>query len=304
MTDHQRTQSKSDVSRIPHLSEQSEPEHQQKSGDLNLHGTEFSDPISPQILPDRVRAMQSMFGNHETQRLLARMPQPAAKADMTFGGLITPSPSVIQRKPPSNVEEAMSISKQASGTFATTKPKQSDDVFSSLRIKANEAFDDLKSVTDKIAGQTGGKASYRSKLKGMDRSWDKIVNKYKSNAAGLIDIIASKIVYDDFKGVYAALDMLVNNSPIDVVYFQDRFLTPVASGYSDIIMSVKLPNGHIGELRLHLASVDAIFEKEHKLYEIIRSKGMDALTEDQKREYQQLKGDYESAREDAYKSLG
>ena len=265
--------------------------------------SELSSSLPPQQMINHVMRMQSTLGNADTLRLLARQPHVTSQVKSKFSGLGEQSP-VIQRKPPSSVEEAMTISKSASSSFPTTKPKQSNDVLSSLRIQAQEGFDDLKAVTDTIAGKTGGTASYRNKLKGMDRSWDKVVNKYKSDASGLIDIIASKIVYKDFKGIYAAIDMLVTSSPIQIVYFADRFLTPVASGYSDIIMSVKLPNGHIAELRLHLASVDAIFEKEHRLYEIIRSKGMDALTPEQKKEYQELKGDYDNAREEAFKSLG
>lgn len=280
-------------------------EHDIQAHATNLDiGSGLRASLPPSQRASQVMAMQSRLGNAETLRQLARMPDLSRQIKPTFGGLISPTSLIIQRKPPSNLEEAMAISHNASSNFPTTKPQQSNDVLSSLRIQAKEGFEDLKAVADSVASKTGGIASYRNKLKGMDRSWEKVVKKYKSNAAGLIDIIASKIVYKDFKGIYAAIDMLTNSSPVDIVYFADRFLTPVASGYSDIIMSVKLPNGHIAELRLHLASVDAIFEKEHRLYEIIRSKGMDALTPEQKKEYQELKGDYDSARSEAFESLG
>lgn len=249
--------------------------------------------------PKNILMLQRLIGNRATLNLIQRQ-EAKSISSQPFAGL----KMVIQRKPPESVEEAMAISKNASETFPTTKPKQSNDVFSSLRISAIEGFDELKSVADQIASSTGGTASHRNKLKGFDRSWDKIVKKYGSDASGLIDTIGSKIVYQDFKGVYGAIDILMNSSPVEVVYFQDRFLTPVASGYSDIIMSVRLSNGHIAELRLHLASVDAIFEKEHRLYEKIRKDGKDSLTPEELKEYEQLQSEYHTARTEAFDSLG
>lgn len=249
--------------------------------------------------PDTILRLQRLIGNQATVNLIHRKPRQTVPSQ-PFSGL----KMAIQRKPPENVEQALSISKNASKAFPTSKPKQNKDVFSSLRSDAIQGFDELKTAADQIASQTGGSAEHRNKLKGFDRSWDKIVKKYGSDASGLIDTIGSKIVYDDFKGLYGALDILVNSSPLEVVYFQDRFLTPVASGYSDIIMSVRLSNGHIAELRLHLASVDAIFEKEHRLYEKIRKDGKQSLTKEELAEYQQLQSDYKTAREEAFNSLG
>jgi len=249
--------------------------------------------------PRNILMLQRLIGNQATLNLINRKETKPISAQ-PFAGL----KMVIQRKPPNSVEEAMAISKNASKTFPTTKPKQSSDVFSSLRREAMEGFDELKTVADQIASSTGGTASHRNKLKGFDRSWDKIVKKYGSDASGLIDTIGSKIVYQDFKGIYGAIDILINSSPVEVVYFQDRFLTPVASGYSDIIMSVRLSNGHIAELRLHLASVDAIFEKEHRLYEKIRKDGKQSLTPEELKEYEQLQSEYNEARTEAFSSLG
>ena len=263
---------------------------------LNLNGLTTSD-ISRK--PKNILMLQRLIGNQATLNLLHRKKSNPISSQ-PFAGL----KMVIQRKPPESVEEAMTISTNASKTFPTTKPKQSSDVFSSLRLGAMEGFDELKSVADQIASSTGGTASHRNKLKGFDRSWDKIVKKYGSDASGLIDTIGSKIVYKDFKGVYGAIDILVNSSPVEVVYFQDRFLTPVASGYSDIIMSVRLSNGHIAELRLHLESVDAIFEKEHRLYEKIRKNGKESLTPEELAEYEQLQSEYNTARTEAFDSLG
>jgi len=251
------------------------------------------------LKPSNIITLQRLIGNQATQNIISRK-QSESPTQQPFSGL----KMVIQRKPPNNVEEAMAISKNASKTFPTQKPKQSNDVFSSLRQEAINGFDELKTVTDQIASGTGGTASHRNKLKGFDRSWDKIVKKYGSDASGLIDTIGSKIVYQDFKGVYGALDMILSSNLVEVVYFQDRFLTPVASGYSDIIMSVRLSNGHIAELRLHLASVDAIFEKEHRLYEKIRKDGKQSLTKEELTEYEQLQSDYNTARTEAFKSLG
>jgi len=266
-------------------------EHNQRQSGSSPESSDYTHPMFAHDLPRHIMAMQALHGNSATLNMLSRMPDNAA----------TP---IIQRKTPKNMQEAMEITNAAGSKFSTKKPLQTREAFSTMRADAIAGFDELKSLTTEIAGKTGGKPEFRDQLKGMNRSWEKIVDKYKSNPKGLIDIIASKIVYKDFKDVYAAVDVILKEKSDKVVFYSDRFLKPVESGYSDIIMSVKLTNGHVAELRLHLASIDAIFKKEHELYEIVRSKGKEALSEDQKKEYKKLQGEYEDARKVAFDSLG
>jgi hypothetical protein len=53
---------------------------------------------------------------------------------------------------------------------------------------------------------------------------------------------------------------------------KDRFVKPMDVGYRDVLMNVTLPNGHIGELQLHVKAL--LNAKEnlggHKHYEVMR----------------------------------
>ena len=68
---------------------------------------------------------------------------------------------------------------------------------------------------------------------------------------------------------------------IGIVKFKDRFAKPTESGYRDLQMSVRMSNGHIAELRLHLKSLDEITKYEHAHYEVRRD--LEAIANDENR---------------------
>ena len=70
--------------------------------------------------------------------------------------------------------------------------------------------------------------------------------------------------------MYQALEKVKNYPGVEIVAFQDRFAQPQSSGYRDIQMSVRTANGHVGEFRLHLKSLDEVAHWEHSLYEVRR----------------------------------
>jgi hypothetical protein len=52
---------------------------------------------------------------------------------------------------------------------------------------------------------------------------------------------------------------------------KDRFAKPTEAGYRDIMMNVQYPNGHIGELQLHVKSMIKAKSQAHKDYEVVRT---------------------------------
>jgi hypothetical protein len=66
-----------------------------------------------------------------------------------------------------------------------------------------------------------------------------------------------------------------------VLRFEDCFVQPQESGYRDILMNVRMSNGHIAEFRLHLESVDVVAGTEHALYAVRR--GFEPIAKEQKR---------------------
>jgi hypothetical protein len=60
-----------------------------------------------------------------------------------------------------------------------------------------------------------------------------------------------------------------------VLDIKDRFVRPPSSGYRDVLLKLRMSNGHVAELRLHLVAVEGVAEWEHALYEIRRD--LDAI---------------------------
>ena len=127
-----------------------------------------------------------------------------------------------------------------------------------------------KSVSQKV----GGRPEYRVNedgspgLKGRERSQEK-VDSYKGDTSKLLDISGSRVVFENLEQVYRALDQVKAN--YDVVFFKDRFANPVPSGFRDLLLNVRMRNGHIIEFRLTTEPIEAIARLEHKVYEKVRT---------------------------------
>jgi hypothetical protein len=138
-----------------------------------------------------------------------------------------------------------------------------------LYADAVPAQRELKTMAQEIAAQTNGEAGAREEPKDRRRAEDKVEG-YKKNASRLNDLAAAKIAYDNLADLYHALDQVKSYPGAKIVMFDDRFARPQPSGYRDIQMSVRTSNGHVGEFRLHLKSMDEVAHWEHSLYEVRR----------------------------------
>lgn len=58
---------------------------------------------------------------------------------------------------------------------------------------------------------------------------------------------------------------------MEIVRFKDRLAGKAqASGYGDLLINLRMPGGHVAELRLQVEAMQRIDNYEHVLYEIIR----------------------------------
>ncbi|WP_181774784.1 WXG100-like domain-containing protein [Amycolatopsis pittospori] len=133
---------------------------------------------------------------------------------------------------------------------------------------------ELNELADWLAARAGGIAKYRDKVKSRVRALDKLA-KDDGTGSVLTDVVGALVRFDTVADVYRALETLrehlaSSDSPIDIVYLEDRFDGPQKSGYRDIQMSVRLSSGNIAEFRLHLKSIDEVARYEHSLYEVRR----------------------------------
>ncbi|MFE3954959.1 ADP-ribosyltransferase [Nocardia sp. NPDC059091] len=137
----------------------------------------------------------------------------------------------------------------------------------------------LNDLVSDIAGDAG-EPGWRTEPKDEARAWDKI-REYKGDVSQLTDLVGAKIVFDRVSDVYNALEKIAADPRVEIVSFKDRFASPQPSGYRDLQMKVRMPNGHIAELRVHLSHVDEVAVHEHALYEVRRD--LEALAEQEGR---------------------
>ncbi|MFI9449152.1 toxin glutamine deamidase domain-containing protein [Amycolatopsis sp. NPDC052450] len=128
---------------------------------------------------------------------------------------------------------------------------------------------DLNRIAERIAEENNGDASGRPGPKDDDRAKAKIAG-YDGDASKLTDLVGVKIQFDTLADVYNALNAVMDDPDLRIVSFDDRFANPQDSGYRDLQMNVRLPNGHVAELRLHLKHIDTVSAYEHALYEVRR----------------------------------
>jgi len=128
---------------------------------------------------------------------------------------------------------------------------------------------DLNRIAERIAAENNGDSSGRPGPKDDDRAKAKIAG-YDGDASKLTDLVGVKIQFDSLADVYNALNAVMADPDLRIVSFDDRFANPQDSGYRDLQMNVRLPNGHVAELRLHLKHIDTVSAYEHALYEVRR----------------------------------
>lgn len=143
-----------------------------------------------------------------------------------------------------------------------------DSYVRELRAKAVEAQRELNQLAARSAG-AGGRPGWRTAPKGDRRVRDKLVE-YDNDASRLKDLAAAKVEFDSLDHLYDALNAISDSSAVVVVGVKDRFINPQGSGYRDVLVNLRMSNGHIAELRLHLAPVDVVAKWEHALYEVRR----------------------------------
>ncbi|WP_207945281.1 hypothetical protein, partial [Actinomadura rubrisoli] len=147
-----------------------------------------------------------------------------------------------------------------------------NDYLDDLYNAADAHKDTLNNVLKDLANDPDD-AKMRPGRKDRVRALDKIIIESGGNPSKLNDLLGGKVQFDSVADLYQALDRVqevVARHGVEIVSIKDRLQNPQPSGYRDIRMTVRMPNGHIGELRLHLRSVDEVAAYEHSLYEVSR----------------------------------
>lgn len=148
-------------------------------------------------------------------------------------------------------------------------PRQSSSDLDVLYASAAEADVELRAITSAVASSTSGAAVFPPGLKGRARAAEKIAADYAGDASALVDISRSSIEYERMEDLREGLRLL--SERVDVVRVKDRFSQPLSSGYRDMMLNVRMSNGHVCEVQLHLKRVLAVKHEEHVVYEQVRT---------------------------------
>jgi hypothetical protein len=179
-----------------------------------------------------------------------------------------------------------------------------------LYAQAGAAQAELGVATREIAGATDGRPVIPDQLKGRARAQEKVTTEYGGDATRLTDLARSSIEYTSLADVYRGLDQL--RSRFEIVRVKDRFQAPTAEGYRDILVNLRMSNGHVVEVQLHLKQVlDVKGGVGHHLYEEIRgiraraaSEGRTALSAEELARVEQLSAQSRQAYEAAVAAGG
>ncbi|MBX7226142.1 MAG: hypothetical protein K1X55_08925 [Chitinophagales bacterium] len=172
------------------------------------------------------------------------------------------------------LENYFKISKEIIGLTKGKPVLQNTSNLDELYAAAEVANGELKILTEKLAIKTKGKAGFRREdvnngLKDKKRVLEKLSEYENESANNILDIAGSKIVYNNLDEVYEALNVIKDE--VTILRIKDRFLNVLSSRYRDILMNIKMSNGHIVEFRLHLKAMDEASNLSHPLYEEYRT---------------------------------
>ncbi|MFD7714136.1 hypothetical protein ACFV8W_44480, partial [Streptomyces sp. NPDC059786] len=152
-----------------------------------------------------------------------------------------------------------------------------------LRAEAPAAQEELNRVVSDIAAETGGEASWRRQIKDRGRSLRKVqeyvAKSERGDASMLVDVVGARIRFDSVDSLYRALSALKDDRRLEIVRIKDRVAQATDSGNRSILMNVRMPNGHVAELKFSLKSYEAPSAAEHPLYEVRRDLESTALAE-------------------------
>jgi len=108
-------------------------------------------------------------------------------------------------------------------------------------------------------------------MKSKERSEEKV----KADGAGdwstLTDVVRSTVAVDTMSQVGDVVRHLQAHGIQLARKPTDRFTNPTVAGYRDLMLKVKYPNGHVGEIQVQIKGMLKAKEKAHGHYEKVRS---------------------------------
>ena len=229
---------------------------------------------SRSLRDEATRQLQAELGESASQRGRRKLSLPleteAAKKSENLRGIIS--------------DETLYKVQEVLNTY-TEKPKNVS-VTPEQRAKAEQALlpyvNKAKAIKPKfdqqirdIAAQVDGEARIPG-LKGLGRAAEKLILETDDGMAGnpkgsdIMDLLRATIVVNSESQIQPALELIKKKFP-QVLRVKDRFTKPQDTGYRDILMNVKLPNGLAVEIQLNIPEMIKAKTSGHVLYAMSRN---------------------------------
>jgi len=107
-------------------------------------------------------------------------------------------------------------------------------------------------------------------IKGKERSVEKARDDYNGDLGQLRDIARATVAVDNFDDVGKTMEYLRKAGMQIVGPPKDRIANPTEEGYRDLMFNVRMPNGVISEVQLHLKPMTLAKEQGHHSYKVTR----------------------------------
>lgn len=162
------------------------------------------------------------------------------------------------------------LSAKAVSSTSSNWVTQNISDFDQLYANATIAKTELDDIMGNITSQVDGVSS--SRLKDRVRAREKIDNDPDpdANYSWLTDLAAGRVIYDNLDDFYDALNHVIGN--YQIARLNERVVTPLETGFRDVLMNLRMSNGHVVELQISLKEM--IEESDrigHLWYEEYRS---------------------------------
>lgn len=150
-------------------------------------------------------------------------------------------------------------------------PTQRSNDIDTLIPEARGSVRELNHIAQTVAERTGGDVYDRgARVKTLERVHEK-KGEYGGRFDGILDLAAASVVYPTVAPAYEGARVLFEMMPGRVVRFRDRIKEPTKVGYADLVANVRLTNGHIVELQLHVAPMIEAKKAEQALFTMRRT---------------------------------
>lgn len=116
-------------------------------------------------------------------------------------------------------------------------------------------------------------------IKKKNRIEEKVNKDYDGDWSRVGDLVRSTVAVDSMDQVEEVMDKLRASGLKLARPPKDRFTNPTDAGYRDLMMNVVYPNGHVGELQIHLKPILKAKEEAHGHYEEVSAIGAKAKKE-------------------------